>query len=186
MPIARSLWSARDMTAPMTASTKWKTSTPYKRNESVHPDIACTLDGRGSIQLDTTDCIELLQQTALERGVGRLAVVIRDEIHIVPVNFSIAGDELLVRLGPGTAASHLDGAAIVFEVDHEDSYARRGWSVVVHGTARGLSFEEEVRMGRNLPDPIVTVPGIRVFALQIIDISGRVVLPESHFQCPLE
>jgi hypothetical protein len=80
---------------------------------------------------------------------------------------------VIVRIGPGAFANHLDQASVAFEVDFAEAYSKAGWSVVVRGSARILNLEEVARPGRNLPNPLVMHPGIRVFSIRPDAISGR-------------
>ena len=79
----------------------------------------------------------------------------------------------MIRLGPGFAAHHLDGADVTFEIDDAEPYGRRGWSVLAEGQATLMTYDELARLGRNIPRPIVTSPGVRVFSLRPETISGR-------------
>lgn len=104
---------------------------------------------------------------------GRLAISIDDGPDIIPVNFAVFENEVIVRIGPGAFANHLDQASVAFEVDYAEAYSKAGWSVVVRGSARILNLEEVARLGRNLPTPLVMHPGIRVFSIRPDAISGR-------------
>ena len=96
------------------------------------------------IALSRDACLELLRS----RSVGRLAYVARTGVpDVVPVNYVLAGDDVLIRSGPGPklqAAERRD--VVAFEVDHIDEDAHSGWSVVVHGTATRLSAAEAARL----------------------------------------
>jgi hypothetical protein len=84
---------------------------------------------------------------------------------------------ILIRLGPGWSAFHLDGAAVTFETDEADPERRSGWSVVVEGIARLLPYDETVRRGADPPSPFVTQPGACVFEIIPFKVSGRGVEP---------
>jgi nitroimidazol reductase NimA-like FMN-containing flavoprotein (pyridoxamine 5'-phosphate oxidase superfamily) len=96
------------------------------------------------IALSRDACLELLRT----RTVGRLAYVARASVpDVVPVNYVMVGEDVLIRSGPGPklqAAERRD--VVAFEVDEIDEVAHRGWSVVVHGTARRLSAAETGRL----------------------------------------
>lgn len=130
------------------------------------------LDQRGARVLEPDECHKLLAQAA-SSGVGRIAVDDVPSPHVIPVNFSVAGTKILVRLGPGWTAFHLDGAECTFEVDEAPSHSRRAWSVVVVGTARIVPFDEVARLGMHLPTPSVPRPGIRVFEIVPSKVTGR-------------
>jgi hypothetical protein len=131
-----------------------------------------TIDGRGARVLGPDECQRLLAQ-ATSSNVGRLAVDDVPSPHVIPVNFSVAGNRVLVRLGPGWTAFHLDGAECTFEVDQTPSPGRKGWSVVVEGIAHILPYDTVARLGTHLPTPRVPRPGIRVFEIVPSQLTGR-------------
>jgi nitroimidazol reductase NimA-like FMN-containing flavoprotein (pyridoxamine 5'-phosphate oxidase superfamily) len=88
--------------------------------------------------LDPTECMELVRQEV----VGRLGVIVdgRPEIH--PVNFAVAGEEVLIRTDQGTKLRSALRGPVVFEVDRIDPETHTGWSVMLHGTAQLTSARE--------------------------------------------
>lgn len=97
---------------------------------------------------------------------------------MIPVNFTILEDKIVLRLGKGFASYSLDGKAVTFEADEVEPARHSGWSVVVEGVARVMSCEEVARLGSNLPSPIVTVPGVSVFEISPFKVTGRAVEPD--------
>jgi nitroimidazol reductase NimA-like FMN-containing flavoprotein (pyridoxamine 5'-phosphate oxidase superfamily) len=95
----------------------------------------------GLEDLTPTECMDLVRQEV----VGRLGIIVdgRPEIH--PVNFAVAGEDILIRTDQGTKLSSALAGPVVFEVDRFDPEARRGWSVMLHGTAELTS----TRAGRS-------------------------------------
>lgn len=86
--------------------------------------------------LSREECLELLRQG----NVGRLAVVIDGQPHILPLNYAADGDGVIVfRTADLTAATEAILANVAFEVDEIDRGRRQGWSVVVHGFADEIS-----------------------------------------------
>jgi hypothetical protein len=122
--------------------------------------------------LAADECYKLLAEAA-STTVGRIAVDAVPSPHVIPVNFTVAGKRILVRLGPGWTAFHLDEAECTFEVDHVGSEGQKGWSVVVLGTAAILTFDEVARLGTHLPAPSVPRPGIWVFEIIPSTVTGR-------------
>ena len=49
---------------------------------------------------------------------------------------------------------------------------------MVEGVARAVPYDDVARLGANLPNPIVTVPGVRVFEIVPFKVTGRVVEPD--------
>jgi hypothetical protein len=123
--------------------------------------------------LSEDECRRLLALAGASGEVGRLAMNREGSPHLVPLNFSVCGDDILVRLGPGFAAYHLEGDTVAFEIDHSESHSRKGWSVLAEGTARVLTYDEVAQLGRNIPHPTVMEPGMRVFAIRLEKMSGR-------------
>lgn len=78
------------------------------------------------------------ESLALLRGgvFGRMAVTSPEGPHVVPVNYAVVDDAVIVRTDPGgVLGTHAPEAVVAFEVDHVDHETRHGWSVVVRGTA---------------------------------------------------
>ena len=134
---------------------------------------AMPVDRHGSDVINEEECRTLLTRTGASGRVGRLAMNREGAPFVIPVNFSFHDEMILLRLKPGFAAYHLDGAAVTFEIDHVDPSSKRGWSVEVEGPAKLLTYEEAARLGRNVPHPLVMYPGTRVFSIRPDKISGR-------------
>lgn len=67
---------------------------------------------------------------------GRLAVSRPDDGPlVVPVNFLLVDDTILVRTGVGTKLGLVREAMVSFQVDEIDPVHRSGWSVLVTGRA---------------------------------------------------
>jgi len=140
---------------------------------------AMTYAQRGSELLSEDECKRLLASAGASGHTGRIAIDRAGSPYLIPVNFSYYEDTILIRLGPGFAAHHLDGASVTFEIDEAEPYGRKGWSVLVEGRATLKTYDEIARLGRNMPHPIVMFPGVRVFSLQPETISGRSI---GHYQ----
>ncbi len=91
--------------------------------------------------------------------VGRLAVVAERYPIVVPVNYALDGDVVVLRTGPGTLLAAARHAHVSFEVDQLDPLSRTGWSVLVRGLA------EEVT-GRHRADVVARTraAGVRPWA----------------------
>jgi hypothetical protein len=130
-------------------------------------------DQRGSELLSEDECKRLMGSAGASGHPGHLAMEREGSPYVIPVNFSYFEDTIMIRLGPGFADYHLDGARVSFEVDDAEPYERKGWSVLVDGNATLLTCEEVARLGRNIPHPVVMSPGVRVFSLRPESVSGR-------------
>lgn len=133
------------------------------------------IDHDGLEVLSRTECLRLLR-TAV---VGRLALTTGALPTVLPVNFTMHGDDVVFRTGRD---ARLDAATrdvvVAFEADEIDHVTRTGWSVVVTGVAREVTdpvvlAEEWVRdLPRWVPEG-----GSRVVAVSTDLVSGRRVAP---------
>lgn len=107
-------------------------------NSNAHASPAISR-GNGVVTLDTIttrECVDLLREST----VGRLGVTNRAMPMILPVNFQVYNDWVVVRTVPGsTMAEAARNSVVAFEVDQADFSKRTGWSVVVVGHASLIS-----------------------------------------------
>ena len=106
------------------------------------------VDRNGLEVLDRPECLRLLACGT----VGRLGVWDRSGPTVVPVNYVVAGEEIVV----GTAADSalhtaLGDQVVAFEVDDVDPAYEWGWSVLVRGRGRHLEDPAEVARAERLP-----------------------------------
>ena len=94
-----------------------------------------------SFEFSREECARLLRAGVA----GRVAVGTPTGPHIVPVNYAIDEESILIRT---TAYSLLGtygrGAQLCFEVDQFDYELKRGWSVVVRGRGTFVDDQEEL------------------------------------------
>jgi hypothetical protein len=106
--------------------------------------------GPGSLsRISRAECLRLLGS----RRVGRLAYVARPGVpDLVPVNYALHGEDVLVRSGIGPKLQAAErGESMVLEVDDLDDEAQTGWSVIATGPARRLTLAEV----HSLPDSVL-------------------------------
>ncbi len=98
--------------------------------------------GRPLLQTLTPDeCYELLSPG----GVGRVVFETADGPTVLPVNFAMWGQTVVLRTAADTElAARLD-CQVGFEVDRLDEALSQGWSVLVTGHAMEVRKEEQVR-----------------------------------------
>lgn len=99
------------------------------------------VDRNGLEVLHRAECLRLLQHHTL----GRVGLTFGALPTVLPVNYHLAGDRILVRTGVG---SKLDAAmrnmVVAFEVDDFDPVYHSGWSVVVTGVAAEITRQTEL------------------------------------------
>lgn len=114
--------------------------------------------------LSDPECWGLLRT----RPVGRIAWSGLQGLSIIPVNFVVSDDAVVLRTTPYSLLAR-DSAdrEVAFEVDDFDVDTHEGWSVLVRGRCR--------RVHRAAERPEVWVTGARVLDLQIDvrSLSGR-------------
>ena len=115
-----------------------------------------TTNARTEIEVLTREeCLRLL---AAEE-VGRIAVVLGRQPLIMPVNYVLDGETIVLRTDPGTKLATGSLERVAFEVDHIDRERQAGWSVLVQGvgqrsrprTVASLSGFERWRSRRGPP-----------------------------------
>lgn len=121
--------------------------------------------------LSDEECRWLLGQAR----VGRVVVSLGEVAGVFPVNYMFAGEEILFFTGEGTKLrAAVANATVSFEVDHIDSFAETGWSVVVVGTAREVKepavIEGVIRSGLH---PWAAGDRFHLVAVALDFVSGR-------------
>jgi nitroimidazol reductase NimA-like FMN-containing flavoprotein (pyridoxamine 5'-phosphate oxidase superfamily) len=129
--------------------------------------------GAKIMDLDRAESLRLLAA----KKVGRLAFVNDGVPMIMPMNFTLAGDQLIIRtLAHGSVARAVDNA-VAFEVDDIDDFLEAGWSVVVSGRVTLLSEAELARLHGGEPEPWAEGPRTLFLAIAIEQVSGRQLIP---------
>jgi uncharacterized protein len=97
---------------------------------------------RETAVLSRYECAQLLR----DNQVGRIGFLNNDGWPaILPVNYALDGDDIVIRTDAGTKFAALrHGAEVAFEVDAIDPLYRSGWSVLVYGTACEVVDEAEL------------------------------------------
>ena len=138
---------------------------------------AMEIDRNGLEILDREQCVRLLRTATL----GRIALTAGALPVILPVNFHVVDDTVLIRTGRGTKLDAATRNAVVaFEVDDIDPVWHTGWSVVVTGVAREIADPSEATTAAWLKaSELVRIPrwalrgGERIIAISLEMISGR-------------
>lgn len=95
------------------------------------------------------ECMRLLASST----VGRVALTRKALPVILPVNYAVDGDTVVIRTRPGSllATSRERGVVVAFEVDELDRRTCSGWSVLLTGTLREITDVGELARAEQLP-----------------------------------
>lgn len=105
-------------------------------------------DSGGLEILSGEECRALLSTAPL----GRIVFTHAALPAVQPVNFTMAGDDIIIRTSERSKlAAAVRDAVVAFEVDDYHAEKCLGWSVVIVGHARRVSDAEELGRLRNLP-----------------------------------
>ena len=131
-PSARAAAEALAETVPGVLRVRYHAFTDDRAGSGGTSDAGGTRDHRGMQVLDFEECLKRLRSSP----VGRLAFVVDGTPVILPVNHILDGTTVVFATTWGSKLSVADTAEpVAFEVDGFDRARRRGWSVLVKGTA---------------------------------------------------
>jgi uncharacterized protein len=137
-------------------------------NDSTEPKL---------LELSHDECFALLGT----RQVGRLGVVAEHYPLILPVNYALERNVIVIRTGVGTKHSYALHANITFEVDQIDEVTHAGWSVLVKGLAEEITpaHSDEIVERTMGADPKPWAPGEHEHWMRLIPhyVSGRRLTP---------
>lgn len=125
-----------------------------------------------SMELQRQDCEALLRSGV----VGRVAVSTPSGPHIVPLNYSVVGDAIILRTSPySLLGTYGRNTLLAFEVDYFDHVQQHGWSVLARGRAEVVTASAELDHIRTIWPPRPWVGGARNLHLRLpwTDLSGR-------------
>lgn len=120
-------------------------------------------------RLSEDECWELLSRASL----GRLALNVRNELDIFPINFVTHDGAILFRTAPGTKLAELTAnPRVVFEADEYDE--RSAASVIVKGVAEEMQHQSEIDAADALP-LVPWIPTLKYRWVRIVptSITGR-------------
>ncbi len=94
------------------------------------------------LDLSREECLRLLAKNSF----GRLAVTMKDQPIIRPVNYVFYEQSVVFRTAHGSKFHALLRAArAAFEIDGIDQRSRTGWSVIIHGVTEEITNPSDVR-----------------------------------------
>jgi len=108
-------------------------------------------------------------------GVGRIAFTTTSGPVVLPVNFAMAGNSIVIRTGAGTLIGAHADEPVAFEADHIDEALCQGWSVLVRGQAHRVLQPAELRHLQDDAAVFPWAPGDRELYVCILpdQITGR-------------
>ena len=103
-----------------------------------------------SHELSTHQCEALLRVGM----VGRVAFSTPTGPHMVPVNYTVVDDAVVVRTSPySLLGTHGRNTTVAFGVDGFDHELERGWSVQARGRMEVVTAHQELERIREVADP---------------------------------
>lgn len=123
-------------------------------------------------ELSADECRELLSAGL----VGRAAVCTPLGPHVVPVNYAVVDESVVVRTSPySVLGSHARGSILAVEVDQFDYERQRGWSVVARGRADAVTGAMDLNHIKQVWDPRAWASGQRNLYLRVrwSELTGR-------------
>jgi nitroimidazol reductase NimA-like FMN-containing flavoprotein (pyridoxamine 5'-phosphate oxidase superfamily) len=108
--------------------------------------------------------------------VGRIAVWVDDEPHIMPMNYSVVDEAIILRTAPESLLGRqARGARVAFEVDCVNYGYHWGCSVVARGETEVVDDPAELARIQSVWEPRPWAGGDRsqVIRLRWIELSGR-------------
>jgi len=116
-------------------------------------------------------------EALLKAGIaGRIAVLTPDGPHILPVNYSVVDEAIIIRTSPdGVLGRHGVDSAFAFEVDQYDYPNGRGWSVLARGQSHAVDDPEELERVQSVCAPRPWAEGDRPMLIALVwhELSGR-------------
>jgi len=140
---------------------------------------ALAVDAHGIEVIPREECLRLL----VSGHVARLAVVAGGQPLVFPINYTLAGEDVVFRTGAGTKLQALEGSSVAVQIDRVDEATLTGWSVLVQGHAEEITDRSapEVAALRALPlEPWAPGPKEHWFRVRATTVSGRRVVGERH------
>ena len=103
--------------------------------------VSMEMDRNGFEVLGRDECFALLRSAT----VGRIGLSMSALPVVLPVNFAVDGDRLVVRTAAGSKFdAALGGAVVAFEADHLDPDSGEAWSVLVRGSSAVLTDPADI------------------------------------------
>ena len=120
-------------------------------------------------ELSSDACFELL-------GAGRVGrFVYTDDSGplAIPVNYAMAGHDIVFRVEGGAKRAAMEQPLVAFEVDHIDDDGKAGWSVLARGPGAEVEIERVPELLREMEGkfPAPWAVGIHNVWLKIVPVT---------------
>lgn len=125
-----------------------------------------------SRELGVGECRALLRA----HEVGRVAVSTPTGPHMIPVNYAVLDDAIIVRTTPySLLGTYGRGAILAFEIDGFESARQRGWSVLARGRGEVVEDHAEIAHLREVPQSHPWASGSRSMYIRLrwTELTGR-------------
>lgn len=103
--------------------------------------------------LSEAQCFELIR----EQTIGRFVFEDADGPAAVPVNYGVAGKEIVFRVEQRSHLRDMLARPVAFEADHTEPDSGAGWSVLIRGSGHEVAMERVPgllqQMGKAFPHP---------------------------------
>lgn len=122
--------------------------------------------------LSVSECEALLRAGV----VGRVALATPTGPHIVPINYSVVDDGIILRTSPySLLGTYGRDTTLAFEIDQFDYTYKRGWSVLARGRAEAVRDQAEIERIRAIWPPHPWAGGVRSLYLKLrwTELTGR-------------
>lgn len=123
-------------------------------------------------ELSSTECERLIRAGV----VGRVALSTPSGPHIVPINYSVVDDAVIMRTTPySLLGTYGRDTTLAFEIDQFDHARHRGWSVVARGRAESVDDVDEIEQIRRTWPPRPWAGGQRSLFVRLrwTELTGR-------------
>lgn len=115
-------------------------------------------------ELSYSECEALLRAGVM----GRVGLSTPDGQEVLPVNYSVVDQGIVIRTAPQSVlGTHGRDADVAFEVDYFDYAYHRGWSVMARGRAEAVDDAGDVSHIRSVWEPRPWAGGERPLMLRI-------------------
>jgi nitroimidazol reductase NimA-like FMN-containing flavoprotein (pyridoxamine 5'-phosphate oxidase superfamily) len=123
-------------------------------------------------ELSAQDCEALLRSGVA----GRVALSTPTGPHIIPVNYSVVDDAIIIRTSPySVLGTYGRDTTFAFEIDGFDRVHERGWSVQARGRVETVTDRLELDRIREVAEQHPWAGGTRSLHLRLrwTELSGR-------------